>query len=122
MEFEEWKKVHEDETEEQFDNYDLDKDGNLLFEEYVEYYKAQDALDELLNSKEADDTINYEHYIIAMELVKENMELRNNLANNPGFKEFYEGDTISPKDQKLNMKDFKMLARKEDSEATDFKL
>ena len=50
------------------------------------------------------------------------MELRNNLTNTPGFREFYEGDTISPKDQKLNMKDFKIMARKEDSEVTDLKL
>lgn len=50
------------------------------------------------------------------------MDLKDNLANTPGFKEFYEADTISPKDQKLNLKDFKIMARKEDREATDFKL
>ena len=66
MQFEEWKKIHGDESPEKFENYDVDKDGNLHLEEYVEYHLDLKALDELLNSKEADDTINYEHYVTAM--------------------------------------------------------
>ena len=42
-----------------------------------------------------------------MKLVEENIILKDNMVNLPGFKEFYEADTVNPKDSLLNFDDFK---------------
>ena len=99
----------------------FDRDANEILDlaEYIEYSKEKEASYELANSKELDETINFEHYQKAQDLVLENKSLKLKILNLEGFKEFYEADTDQPRDSKLSFDDFKNFVLKNGDEATE---
>ena len=99
--------MHKDEDLNKFKTFD--KNGNEILDlsEYTEYSIEKETIYEFLNSKEAEDTINFEHYKIAIDLVKKNKITKDNVISLVGFKEFYEADSDKPKDNKLSFDDFK---------------